>query len=273
MEIVVVDDASTDADVAELVTSIGQGRVSYIRQPENVGSLRNFDTCLNQSRGYFIHLLHGDDKVYKGYYQAMTTLFEQHPEAGTAYCRHAHVDEQGGLINLVDLEAEQDGLLNDWLVRLAKCQLVQYCSISVRRSVYEEVGGFYGVAYGEDWEMWTRIAQRYPMAYTPRVLAAYRHHTASISGQYVRTAQNLKDLQWVIQTIQQYIPEADRKSVKKQSLKYYAYYGLHTAYRIWYSSNDQEGVNAQLKESVRMHKDLWMYYRIARLYSKILVNL
>ncbi len=273
MEIIVVDDASTDTDVAALVASLGQGRIDYIRQPENVGSLRNFETCLNQARGYFIHLLHGDDKVHKGYYQAMTTLFDQHPEAGAAFCRHEHIDEQGHRINVEVLESEQDGLLNNWLLRLATRQRIQYCSISVRRSVYEEVGSFYGVVYGEDWEMWMRIAQRYAMAYTPRLLAAYRHHATSVSGQYHRTAQNLRDLQWVIETIQQYVPEPDRKRVKKQSLKNYAYYGLDTAHRIWSSSNDREGVRAQLKEAIRMHGDLRMYLKIARLYGKIVVNL
>jgi len=28
----------------------------------------------------------------------------------------------------------------------------------VKREVYEKLGGFYGVEYGEDWEMWVRIA-------------------------------------------------------------------------------------------------------------------
>src|SRR5260370_41738394 len=48
MQIEVVDDASTDADVESLVRDIGQGRVGYYRQPENVGSLRNFETSLNR---------------------------------------------------------------------------------------------------------------------------------------------------------------------------------------------------------------------------------
>src|ERR1700759_1744825 len=44
MQIEVVDDCSTDIDVEELVRTIGKGRIVYYRQPENVGSLRNFET-------------------------------------------------------------------------------------------------------------------------------------------------------------------------------------------------------------------------------------
>src|SRR5699024_2853393 len=51
MQIEVCDDASTDADVEKWVGEIGEGRVIYYRQTENVGSLRNFETCLNRAKG------------------------------------------------------------------------------------------------------------------------------------------------------------------------------------------------------------------------------
>jgi len=49
MQIEVVDDCSTDADVEALVQAIGKGRIGYFRQPENKGSLRNFETCINRA--------------------------------------------------------------------------------------------------------------------------------------------------------------------------------------------------------------------------------
>ncbi len=68
MQIEVVDDFSTDADIESIVLEIGKGRVRYYRQPENVGSLRNFETCINRATGNYIHLLHGDDQVSNGFY-------------------------------------------------------------------------------------------------------------------------------------------------------------------------------------------------------------
>src|SRR5947207_15605375 len=50
MQIEVVDDCSTDEDIAALVLEIGQGRVGIYRQEANIGSLRNFETCLNRSK-------------------------------------------------------------------------------------------------------------------------------------------------------------------------------------------------------------------------------
>src|SRR3712207_3896442 len=54
MQIEVIDDASTDADVEALVKQIGKGRVKYFRQKENLGSLRNFETCINRAAGELV---------------------------------------------------------------------------------------------------------------------------------------------------------------------------------------------------------------------------
>lgn len=51
MQIMVVDDASTDGDVEQLVKRVGAGRIGYFRQPMNVGKLRNFETCIKLSQG------------------------------------------------------------------------------------------------------------------------------------------------------------------------------------------------------------------------------
>ena len=63
MQIEVVDDYSTDGDVEKIVQELGDGRVSFYRQPENRGSLRNFETCINRARGERIHILHGDNAL------------------------------------------------------------------------------------------------------------------------------------------------------------------------------------------------------------------
>ncbi|MCX6216763.1 glycosyltransferase family 2 protein [Spirosoma sp.] len=142
MQIEVVDDASTDADVAGLVATLGKGRVSYYRQPHNVGSLRNFETCLNRSRGYLVHLLHGDDRVRPGFYTKMGSLFEAFPTIGAAACRYAYIDAWGNDRQCSDPERPDDGLLDNWLIRIAQQDRLQYVSMVVKRSVYEHLGGF-----------------------------------------------------------------------------------------------------------------------------------
>jgi glycosyltransferase involved in cell wall biosynthesis len=217
MQIEVVDDASTDADVMKIVEDIGMGRIGYFRQATNVGSLRNFETCINRAIGKYIHLLHGDDKVKMGFYNKISQLFDEYPEAGAAFSNYDIIDESGKIINTNAKESQTEGLLNNWLNRVAGRQRIQYAAMVVKRKVYERLGSFYGSHYGEDWEMWVRIAKFYPVAYTPEVLAQYRTHPQSISWHLALSGQIYWDLLFVIEQIKNHIPEKDQKKVLKQS--------------------------------------------------------
>src|SRR3954468_17323800 len=60
MEIVVVDNASTD-DPEAVVREVGGNRVRFVRQLENIGAIKNFNSCIARARGHWIHILHSDD--------------------------------------------------------------------------------------------------------------------------------------------------------------------------------------------------------------------
>jgi glycosyltransferase involved in cell wall biosynthesis len=261
MEIIVVDDCSTDGDVEGLVNQIGKGRIRYVRQPQNVGSLKNFETCLNLSRGHLIHLLHGDDYIKQGYYQKMTALFTAFPEAGAACCNIIYVDDQDNFICCEPIEQSNEGILDNWLQKLSRRQHLQYCAVSVRRKVYEEVGGFYGVHYGEDWEMWTRIAARYPFVYTPLPLATYRRHDYSISGHHLSSGQHVQDIKWVIDTIQQYIPAEQRETSKQLAYKSYARQTMAKAFSIWYKTKNRQAALTKIKEAFSLYRDSYLIWR------------
>ena len=272
MQIEVVDDASTDADVKNLVEQIGKGRVSYFRQHQNVGSLKNFETCLNLARGHLVHLLHGDDKVKMAYYQKIGSLFQRFPSIGAAFCRYDTIDENGKVWWTHTIEAKEEGILKDWLMQIAQKQRLQFCTITVKREVYENLGGFYGVNYGEDWEMWTRIAAYYDVAYTPELLADYRIHPNSISRQSFKNAQNILDIKWVIDAIMKLVPGEKRGEVKRAAYKNYAHHALIIANNLWHQTKNKTIVHLQIKEALRMHTDLAMLFKTAKIYTKMLIN-
>ena len=274
MQIEVVDDASTDADVQALVESIGQGRVSYFRQPHNRGSIRNFETCINRAQGHIVHILHGDDRVMPkhyqkpGFYQKMGELLDRFPEAGAAASHYAYIDEAGRLNGVPARLAQADGLLEDWLIRLAKHQQLQYACTVVRRKVYEELGSFYGNSYGEDWEMWVRIARHYPFAYTPETLAEYRGHTYSISWAKLMSGELVTDMVQIIGRIQQHVPAQHRKQVAEFSGKYYAHFVITTAYELAERSQDWGMVYRLVKKSLELNNEFDMYKKLGRAWAK-----
>ncbi|RYY46834.1 MAG: glycosyltransferase [Chitinophagaceae bacterium] len=182
VQIEVVDDASTDLDVQSLVSEIGGGRIGYYRQPHNVGSLRNFETCINRSTGKYIHLLHGDDYLSPGFYAEVERLFEQFPEAGSLCTGFTQVTECGKFICNSTIQLSEPGIIENWLEQIACNQKLQPPAVVVKREVYEELGSFFAVHYGEDWLMWVRIAAAYPVVHSPKKLAHYRVHDSNISS-------------------------------------------------------------------------------------------
>lgn len=269
MQIEVVDDCSTDADVGNIVSRIGKGRIGYFRQDENVGSLRNFETCINRAYGEYVHLLHGDDRLLPGYYEHMTKTFEMFPEIGAAFCAHDHVDSDGNLRRFNKIQIGEPYVVENWLEMEAEKQRTQYVAMVVKRSVYEKLGGFFGVTYGEDWEMWTRIGKYYPVAFIPRILAQYREHDESISGYSYATGKNLKDIMKVIDTINHYLPEQKRKSLKAAARKNYAYYAVNRKSYLWKKNHRHPpGVNFFLAV-IRMHLDLKLTGKMIKLAARV----
>jgi glycosyltransferase involved in cell wall biosynthesis len=223
MQIEVIDDHSTRDDPEAVVSELGHGRVGFYRQPRNVGHTRNFQTCLERSRGTLIHLLHGDDCVAAGFYSVLGSAFEMHAEIGAAFCRHVYMDEEGRPWGLSDLEQPESGILPRWLERIAVRQRIQTPSIVVRRDVYEKLGMFESrLTWVEDWEMWVRVAAHYPVWYEIAPLALYRMHANSNTGRYMRTGENLRDVRRAIRIIRSYLPESVADDVAKRSRAHWA---------------------------------------------------
>jgi cellulose synthase/poly-beta-1,6-N-acetylglucosamine synthase-like glycosyltransferase len=236
MQIEVVDDGSTLDDPEAVVREMGQARVSFFRQPQNVGHVANFNSCLRRARGELVHLLHGDDRVRPGFYKALEPAFAQHPEIGAAFCRAVYMDLEGGSEALGSLEQPHSGVLPGWLERLAGGQRVATPSVVVRRAVYERLGGFDKRirCAGEDWEMWVRIAAHYPVWYEPEALAEYRvKRVGSLTGDARGTPELIRDMRRATDIIQSYLsehlPTPAARKVLRCARTEYAHWALNDA--------------------------------------------
>jgi glycosyltransferase involved in cell wall biosynthesis len=272
MQIEVVDDCSTDTDVESLVRKIGKGRVGYYRQPRNVGSLRNFETCLNRATGHYIHLLHGDDLVRNGFYSEIEKVFTTFPEAGAAFTGFTFIDEQNQRLYDNKELLYETGLLNNWLLEIASSQLVQPPAMVVKRFVYEKLGGFFAVHYGEDWEMWVRITAHYPIAHSPKKLALYRVHQNNITSRYFLSGQSITDVMKVIDIIQNYVPPNERARVKHFAKRHLAHYFAHTTDRIYHVYGKPHVALEQSKRAMGMHFSYITFLYWIKMRFKILIG-
>jgi hypothetical protein len=157
-----------------------EGRVEIHALGGPVGIAQNLNRSIGLARGHLVHLLHQDDLVLPGFYARMRRAFEAAPMLGMAFCRAMIVDEAGDMIRRTSVPRLWSGVVRNWVGRIATRQRVQAPCAVVARSVYEHVGGFReDLRLALDWEMWVRIAVRYPVWCEVRALAAYRRHAVS----------------------------------------------------------------------------------------------
>jgi len=273
MQIEVVDDCSTDGDVEQLVKKIGKGRISFFRQDTNMGSLRNFETCLNRSKGRWIHLLHGDDMVKQGFYKEIECLFKNNLAVGAALTACDNIDENGIEGRGFNTINNSPGIIDDWLTKISRFQMLQPPSIVIKREVYERLGGYFGVHYGEDWEMYARIAKHYPVAYSPKRLALYRVHDNNISSQFIASGQSVKDISKVINVIQSYLPQNTRKLTKKISKKHFSIYFASAAHQTFNVYHYRKIALKQAHAAFFFHANTTTFFLVVKLYLKCLFNI
>lgn len=274
MQIEVIDDCSTDGDVEALVKEVGKGRINFYRQEQNVGHHRNFETCLNRSKGELVHLLHGDDCVLNGFYKEIEMLFQENPDAGAAFTKNGYLDEWNNMSIPEKNIKNTPGILENFLFDIAQGQMLQVVAMVVKRKVYEDLGGFYAVNYCEDWEMWIRIAAHYPVAYSPKCLALYRggqNNAASITSTSMVRGENFKNMYKAIELSQQYLPTEKRKFIKNMAKKKYSMHIAKASNNIYnYSS---KVAFKQAFCALKMHQNSRTIYWVMRLYFKHLRHL
>ena len=228
MEIIVVDDHSTKDDPEAVAKEYGQGRVKFIRQEKNVGKVKNYEAGLRASRGTYIHQLHGDDLVYDGFYSEMERLFNANPNAGAAFCRTNYIDSKSRVTGVTGMIQDNEGIVPDILEKLYTQQYIQTPSMVVKREVYETIGCFdRRLNCMEDWEMWIRIANNYPIAVSNKVLAAYRSHEENATNNTFKDGTALKMHQLICDLVDGYIePGIKQKFSKIRNQKQAAFWLL-----------------------------------------------
>lgn len=218
MQVEVVDDASPSGSPEPLVRRVCGDRVSVVRQTQNVGGVANWNSSIAKSIGEWVHILHQDDVVLPGFYARFKNALEGREDIGAAFCRHTGIDEYDGLIWTSELEAPTPGILNGFIKKIGVSQRIQTPSIVVRRSVYEQLGGYRPeMTFAADWEMWIRIAAHYPIWYEPEILAAYRNHSSSWTSACVRSAETILAERRCIAIVRPLLPAASAENIARKA--------------------------------------------------------
>lgn len=176
MEIVVVDDGSTD-ETETIVTSFGE-RVEYIRQ-ENAGVSAARNRGVAETTGELITFVDADDIVQPDFLEAMFGEFSAKSDVGLAHCGTRLFDSETGETLSFDLDGGAEGVADNLLLWEGP-GFPAPGLVMVRREAFLEVGGFDPrQKVGEDWDFCYRVARKYQVAFVPKPLVNYRIHRAA----------------------------------------------------------------------------------------------
>jgi glycosyltransferase involved in cell wall biosynthesis len=173
-EHIVIDDGSTDG-TADVLKSFGN-RIKYIRQ-ENRGAHATINAAIRESSGEYIAILDSDDAWLPQKLERQMPAFEQTPKPGMVYSQACIIDEQGQLRNngapagkaLADSGRAFEDLLKD--------NAIPVLTAVIGRDCLEDVGFFReNLKALSDWDLWLRIALKWPIAFVAEPLALYRIH-------------------------------------------------------------------------------------------------
>ncbi len=173
LEVIVVDDGSTDGTADKAKSYLHDPRVHYIHQ-ENKGVCAARNTGIRKSEGEFVALLDADDVWYPQKLERQVPLFED-DDIGLVYCMIEHIDDDDNVLPHLSWPhpvgaTYKDLLYINWIVGSGS-------SVVIRKDVFDRVGLFDEDLKGlEDMDMWIRILRHYKSAYADSVLVKIRRH-------------------------------------------------------------------------------------------------
>jgi len=195
MQIEVVDAASTTGDPKRVVDEVGRGRVAFHRLASNRGPAHSFNACIERAIGYWVHILHDDDTVMPGFYEAYDSVIRRCPDARTVVGQVVYVDESDRWTAVSGvIPPPGGGIVPDFTERMISRQLAQFPGVVVHRDAYEAVGGYCTLFHHViDWDMWFRLSRFAPVACVDRPYARYRVHKDSDTSRRVVSGANMQE--------------------------------------------------------------------------------
>jgi glycosyltransferase involved in cell wall biosynthesis len=178
-ELIVVDDGSTD-DTLHLMRKYPRAR--YIRERTNSGVSHARNVGIQNATGRYISFLDSDDLWKKDKLEAQTVWMEANPDWMVSYTDEIWL-RRGVPVNQMKKHEKFSGDIFQQC--LALC-IVSPSSVMFRRPLFTEMGTFdERLPACEDYDLWLRIAARYPIKFIPRKLIVKRGgHADQLSQKY-----------------------------------------------------------------------------------------
>jgi len=179
IEIIVVDDGSTDGSKA-VIETYGKEITPVFQQNEGVSAARN--NGVTASSGEYLAFLDADDSWMPEKVEKQFNRFQTDSALGLVHVGVMEVSESGSTL-LERFEGLEGEVSNDLLMLKREGILGGGSGLMVPRKVFDEVGGFdLRLSTSADWDMFYQVSSRYQVGFVRELLVKYRIHGSNMHG-------------------------------------------------------------------------------------------
>jgi glycosyltransferase involved in cell wall biosynthesis len=158
-------------------------RSEYSAMGEAVGASKNHTRVIQYGSSPYVAILHDDDRWDPEFLARRVEFLESHPECGLVFSANREMDERSretGRSRQVLAEGVHPP--EEFVPLLLRHNMIGIPTVLVRRSAYETVGPVFDEqTVFFDYEMWLRIALRFPVGYLAVWDASYRVHDRQVT--------------------------------------------------------------------------------------------
>jgi len=181
-EAILIDDCSTD-NSKQIIETINDPRIKKIFHKSNVGNVSTFNEGIQNSTGMYVVILSADDAYSEKFLEMVDYFFLENPDAVMVYTDFHQIDSNGTVKKEIkNKNHEKGGLFEEEISYLLYTCHIPHCAAVVNRVLLLDLG-MYNPSFPRtcDWDLWLRIAIKWPIGYINEALYYYRIHKNNMS--------------------------------------------------------------------------------------------
>jgi glycosyltransferase involved in cell wall biosynthesis len=182
-ELIVMDDGSTDGTMELLDGYRKRDSRIHVYRREHRGLVASLNEGRALASGRYVAIMHADDVAFAERLERQVRHLDANPPLALLGTGHTQIDSEGLRRGKTSYPASPEEVAQ----RLASKNCIAHPTVMFRRAMLDRVGSYRAPFFPcEDYDLWLRASEVYPLANLPEPLLAYRVHESSVSRTHLR---------------------------------------------------------------------------------------